>query len=147
MSGYTTGEVEELLDLPASTLRFWEKEVPFLAPRKDVFGRRIYSPLDLCILSRLKFLALKRGLGLKKACAMLEKELFLADPMLKSEIIQAKINLLSLKAETREIHEKLTILHPDPAADEPVPEGQVHPASAAVNTAGKLDGPSLFEQE
>ena len=77
MSGYTTGEVEELLDLPASTLRFWEKEVPFLAPRKDVFGRRIYSPLDLCILSRLKFLALKRGLGLKKACAMLEKELFL----------------------------------------------------------------------
>lgn len=119
MSGYTTGEVEDLLDLPASTLRFWEKEVPFLTPKKDVFGRRVYSPLDLCILSRLKFLALKRGLGLKKACAMLEKELFLADPMLKSEIIQAKINLLSLKAESREIREKLSVLQSETELNSP----------------------------
>ncbi len=140
MSGYTTGEVEELLDLPASTLRFWEKEVPFLTPRKDVFGRRVYSPLDLCILSRLKFLALKRGLGLKKACAMLEKELFLADPTLKSEIIQAKINLLSLKAESREIREKLSVLHPDPYAAE-------ESAANIVSPASKLNSPSLFEQE
>jgi len=140
MSGYTTGEVEELLDLPASTLRFWEKEVPFLTPRKDVFGRRVYSPLDLCILSRLKFLALKRGLGLKKACAMLEKELFLADPMLKSEIIQAKINLLSLKAESREIREKLLVLHPDPHTAEDSALNIVSPAS-------KLNSLSLFEQE
>lgn len=152
MAGFTTGEVEELLDLPASTLRFWEKEVPFLAPRKDVFGRRVYSSLDLCVLSRLKFLAFKRGLGLKKACAMLEKELFCADPALKSEIIQAKISLFALKAETMEVSKKLFILHPTSEAAEELPApGQECPGvGKLVNTispVSKLSDSSLFNQE
>lgn len=99
MTHYGTGEVEELLGLPASTLRFWEKEVPFLAPRKDVFGRRIYSPLDLCVLSRLKFLAFDRGLGLKAACEAMELELTVADPALKADVIELKTSLYSLKSE------------------------------------------------
>jgi len=34
MRGYSTGDVEAMLGLPASTLRFWEREVAILAPRK-----------------------------------------------------------------------------------------------------------------
>lgn len=103
MTGYSTGEVEALLDLPASTLRFWEKEAPFLAPRKDVFGRRLYSPLDLCVLSRLKYLALNRKLGLKAACQMMEKELMLGDHSLKADIIELKTKLFSLASEARSL--------------------------------------------
>ncbi len=101
MTGYSTGEVEAMLGLPASTLRFWEKEVPFLAPRKDVFGRRVYSSLDLCVLSRLKYLALDRKLGLKAACGAMEEELTLGDHALKADIIQLKTSLFSLSAELR----------------------------------------------
>ncbi|MFA5852580.1 MAG: MerR family transcriptional regulator [Spirochaetales bacterium] len=103
MTGYSTGEVEAMLDLPASTLRFWEKEVPFLAPRKDVFGRRVYSPLDLCVLSRLKYLAFDRKLGLKAACQLMEKELMLGDHSLKADIIELKTKLFSFSAELRSL--------------------------------------------
>ena len=103
MTGYSTGEVEAMLGLPASTLRFWEKEVPFLTPRKDVFGRRVYSPLDLCVLSRLKYLAFDRKLGLKAACQMMEKELTLGDHSLKADIIELKTKLFSFSAELRSL--------------------------------------------
>ncbi|MDX9826179.1 MAG: MerR family transcriptional regulator [Spirochaetia bacterium] len=103
MKSYSTGEVETLLGLPASTLRFWEKEVPFLAPRKDLFGRRAYSPLDLCVLSRLKRLALVRGLGLKAACRAMEEEITRGDPSLKAEIMELKTFLFSLFTDLREL--------------------------------------------
>jgi DNA-binding transcriptional MerR regulator len=96
MKGYSTGEVELLLGLPASTLRFWEREVAFLAPRKDVFGRRLYSSLDLCILARLKHLALDRGLGLKTAKEVMERELLSGDQDMKADINALRIDLLAL---------------------------------------------------
>ena len=101
MSRFTTGETEEIVGLPASTLRFWEKEVPFLAPRKDVFGRRAYSILDICLVARLKHLALDRSLGLQKSCAELEKELVIEDPSIKAEITELRINILNLLLQSR----------------------------------------------
>ncbi len=103
MTSYSTGEVEAMLDLPASTLRFWEKEVPFLAPRKDVFGRRVYTPLDLCVLSRLKYLAFDHRLGLKAACRVMETELMLGDHSLKADIIELKTTLFTLSSELKSL--------------------------------------------
>lgn len=101
MKGYSTGEVEAMLGLPASTLRFWEKEVAILAPRKDVFGRRVYSSLDLCVLSRLKHLALDRGLGLKAACRSMEFELLTGDASIKADINEVRSGLFALRASLR----------------------------------------------
>lgn len=95
MKAFSTGEVESLLGLPASTLRHWEREVAFLAPRKDVFGRRIYSTLDLCTLARLKHLALVRGLGLKKATGLLEQHMMTADQDLKADLNEMKATLFA----------------------------------------------------
>lgn len=103
MRRFQTGEVEELLGLPASTLRFWEREVAFLAPRKDVFGRRLYTPLDLYVVSRLKHLALGRGLGLKAACAAIEKEMTSGDPTLRAKIMELKTDLLVLSSDARRL--------------------------------------------
>jgi DNA-binding transcriptional MerR regulator len=101
MKGYSTGEVETMLGLPASTLRFWEKEVAILAPRKDVFGRRVYSPLDLCVLSRLKHLALDRGFGLKAACRAMETELLTGDASIKASINEVRTGIFALRASLR----------------------------------------------
>lgn len=105
MKGYSTGDVEAMLDLPASTLRFWEKEVPFLAPRKDVFGRRVYTPLDICVLSRLKYLAFNRKLGLKAACRAMETELMEGDHAIKADIIALKTSLYALSSALKALKE------------------------------------------
>ena len=127
MKGYSTGEVEAMLGLPASTLRFWEKEVAILAPRKDVFGRRVYSSLDLCVLSRLKHLALDRGLGLKAACRSMEFELLTGDASIKADINEVRSGLFALRASLRALAGSASAepAHAEPAHAEPkAPEGK-----------------------
>ena len=107
MSMKTTSAVERMLGLPASTLRFWEKEVVFIAPRKDVFGRRLYSVGDTCILLRLKHLALTRGFGLGKARQLLESELMYPDGELRAELSEIRGRLASLYFDNLDIDEKI----------------------------------------
>jgi DNA-binding transcriptional MerR regulator len=126
MKGYSTGEVELLLGLPASTLRFWEKEVAFLAPRKDVFGRRLYSSLDLCILSRLKHLALDRKLGLKAAKDLMEQELLAGDQDMKADINSLRISLLSLAERNGGLLKDARIDAGGREADAPPVSGEEH---------------------
>jgi DNA-binding transcriptional MerR regulator len=107
LAGYATREVEALLGLPSSTLRHWEREVSLLQPRKDAFGRRLYSESDLLLILRLKHLALDKGLGLSAAKARLEAELSGPLPDERSRIAQIRAELLSLLAEAKAAGKKL----------------------------------------
>ena len=89
MASYSIGEVERFLGLPASTLRHWEKAFPLLSPRKDSFGRRVYSESDLRVLLRLRYLALDRGLGITGA-----GEAFLAEMAAASSSSEAELHAL-----------------------------------------------------
>lgn len=53
-SYYKISEVSELLDVPASTLRYWEKEFPTLSPKRSVAGQRIFSVDDVEICKLIK---------------------------------------------------------------------------------------------
>lgn len=44
---YTMGQVCEMFDLPASTIRFWEKRFKILDPRKNAKGNRLFTPADV----------------------------------------------------------------------------------------------------
>ena len=44
---YSISEVSDMLGMPASTLRYWEKEIPTVAPRKSHGGTRKYSASDI----------------------------------------------------------------------------------------------------
>lgn len=44
---YTISEVSEMFSLPASLLRFWEKEFPSIHPKKSPTGARMYTKEDL----------------------------------------------------------------------------------------------------
>ena len=44
---YSIAEVSEMFSLPASLLRFWEKEFPSIHPKKSNTGQRIYTKEDL----------------------------------------------------------------------------------------------------
>ena len=100
-------EVERILGLPASTLRHWEREVPLLQPRKDAFGRRVYSEADLRLIFRLKHLALDKGLGLSAARERLVLELSGPMPDERARIEEVRGELIALLARAGEAGRRL----------------------------------------
>jgi len=114
MGSYGIGEVEELLGLPASTLRHWERVVPLLSPRKDPWGRRVYSESDLRILLRLRHLALDRGLGIGSAAEALLGELSAPEGELRSRLAEIRGELISLYFDNKSAGASLGRPSPEP---------------------------------
>lgn len=53
---YSLRETETETGVPASTLRYWEKEFAQLAPRKDGHGNRYYTREDQELIKRIKYI-------------------------------------------------------------------------------------------
>lgn len=49
-------EAQEMTGLPATTLRYWEKQFAQLSPRKDGHGNRYYTAEDLDLIKQIKYL-------------------------------------------------------------------------------------------
>ena len=64
---YGIGETAEALGVPASTLRFWEKEFDMIKPRKNKKGDRFYSKNDIAILRTIQYLTKVKGFTLQGA--------------------------------------------------------------------------------
>lgn len=64
---YKIKDVAELLDIPASTLRYWEQEFPGISPRRSQGNRRYYTPDDIRQLRIIHFLVKIRGLRIDAA--------------------------------------------------------------------------------
>lgn len=67
---YKIGEVAEMLELPQSTLRFWEAEFgSYVAPKRNDKGTRFYTPKIIENLRLVKYLIKDRGLKIEAAKA------------------------------------------------------------------------------
>lgn len=64
---YKIKEVSEIIGVPASTLRFWEKEFNCLSPRRSATNLRYYTPQDIQTLRIISFLLRDKGLKLEAA--------------------------------------------------------------------------------
>ena len=64
---FSIGETAEALGIPASTLRFWEKEFDMIKPRKNKKGDRFYSKNDISILRTIQYLTNVKGYTLQGA--------------------------------------------------------------------------------
>lgn len=64
---YKISEVAELLDLPASTLRFWESRFSIIKPKRNDKGTRFYTPADIEKLRMVTYLVKEKGLKLEAA--------------------------------------------------------------------------------
>ena len=53
---YSLRETEQATGVPASTLRYWEKQFAELSPRKDGHGNRYYTPEDQELIKRIKYI-------------------------------------------------------------------------------------------
>ncbi len=66
---YSIGEVAEMLEVPVSTVRFWENEFNILKPMKNKKGNRLFTPADIKNLKIIHHLLKEEGMtlsGVKK---------------------------------------------------------------------------------
>jgi DNA-binding transcriptional MerR regulator len=96
MTGYTVGDAERLLGLKVHVIRYWERAVPLVQPKRDSVGRRHYSNRDLQILLRLKYLIRKRHFTLEGARDQLYRELSGDFQDLRSQIAALRADLVDL---------------------------------------------------
>jgi DNA-binding transcriptional MerR regulator len=97
---YTIGEVARELDLTTSLIRFWETEFKEISPKKNRKGNRVYTPRDISVLKKIRYLLKDRKFTIKGAKERMrmesnevERELMLRETL---------INLRSLLSEIKE---------------------------------------------
>ena len=64
---YKIRDVAELLNVPASTLRYWESEFPEVSPRRSAANQRHYTPDNIRTLQMIHYLVKVKGLRIEAA--------------------------------------------------------------------------------
>lgn len=64
---YKMREASEIIGVPQSTLRYWEKEFSILKPRRSASNQRYYSPSDLELLQIIHYLLHTKGMKVEAA--------------------------------------------------------------------------------
>ncbi len=66
---YSIGDVSKMLNVPVSTVRFWENEFDILKPMKNKKGNRLFTQVDIKNLKIIHRLLKEQGMtlaGVKK---------------------------------------------------------------------------------
>ena len=53
---YSIGQVSDLLGVKVHILRYWERSIPLISPRKNEYGRRVYGSHEINLLFRVRYL-------------------------------------------------------------------------------------------
>lgn len=98
---YTMGQVSEMFDLPASTIRFWESRFSILHPKKNAKGNRLFTPEDVENLKLIYHLTKEKKMTLSGAEKFLmQKRLAAKSEMSLVEILQrVRSTLLEIRQE------------------------------------------------
>lgn len=64
---YKIGEVSRIVGVKPYVLRYWETEFPFLRPRKNKSGQRVYIKKDVELLLQIKRLLYQEGFTIEGA--------------------------------------------------------------------------------
>ena len=70
---YKIGDVAEILNVPTSTLRFWEKEFTVIKPKRNAKNIRVYTAKDIETIKMIYYLVKEKGLKLDAAQAMIKR--------------------------------------------------------------------------
>lgn len=70
---YKIGDVAEILNVPTSTLRFWEKEFTVIKPKRNTKNIRVYTAKDIETIKMIYYLVKEKGLKLDAAQAMIKR--------------------------------------------------------------------------
>lgn len=105
---YSIREVAAEIGVAESTLRFWEKEIPSLHPKKTAGGARQYTKEDIELIRLIHHLVKEQGLTVKAARTRLKTSK--RQVVDHQDIVQ---RLKDVRAELMEIKKKLDELMPE----------------------------------
>ena len=102
---YRIGEVEQITEIPAYVLRYWESEFKLLRPKKNPAGQRLYRKKDIELVLRIKTLLYGERLTLEGAKKRLrsdarttnQMDLGLRDASLERALRQVRDRLRALR--------------------------------------------------
>jgi DNA-binding transcriptional MerR regulator len=96
---FKIGEAAEIIGVPASTLRFWEKNFPQIKPMKNKKGDRIYASKDIEVLKEIHYLSHNKGVRLANVSKKVSRNPVPADARvyLIQQLREFKDKLLKLK--------------------------------------------------
>lgn len=96
---YAIGEIAEELGVPTHNIRYWEKEIPSLAPKNRVGGKRAYKQADFDKISELHDLLHNKKFTIEGAKKYLkgndEQNLF----SYEENVVTKRDDILSIKSE------------------------------------------------
>jgi DNA-binding transcriptional MerR regulator len=130
---YSIGEVAEMLDVPTSTVRFWESKFDILKPAKNSKGNRRFTPDDIDNLKLIYNLIKEKGMTIEGARKRLKDSP--AGLARDQEIVD---RLLGVRAILQEIREELregdgtVVYEDDDSPDVAVPVATAAAPAAAV---------------
>ncbi len=96
---YGIKEVSEMTGLPFGTLRYWEKVIPLLHPKKNAGLTRFYTPEDVELIKQIKYLRDEQHLsveGINKRLradrAGINKQQYVAEQLhrLRDELVELR---------------------------------------------------------
>jgi DNA-binding transcriptional MerR regulator len=102
---YRIGEVEQITEVPAYVLRYWESEFKLLRPKKNPAGQRLYRPRDLELVQRIKALLYDERLTLEGA-----KKRLLAESRKTNQQLDLGLRETSYADTLRRVRDRLTTL-------------------------------------
>lgn len=70
---YRIREVADILNIPASTLRFWENKFTIISPKRNDTNRRLYTSSDIEIIRLVYYLVKEKGMKLEAAQAEIRR--------------------------------------------------------------------------
>ncbi len=68
---YKIGDVAKILELPESTLRYWESQFTIIKPRRNAKNIRFYTPNDIETIRKIYYLVKEKGFKLDAAQAQI----------------------------------------------------------------------------
>ena len=102
---YRIGEVEQITEVPAYVLRYWESEFKLLRPKKNPAGQRLYRPRDLELVQRIKALLYDERLTLEGA-----KKRLLAESRKTNQQLDLGLRETAYADTLRRVRDRLTTL-------------------------------------
>jgi len=100
---YKIRDVAEMLNIPPSTLRYWESEFPEVSPRRSRTNQRYYRPADIRVLRMINYLVKVKGLRIEAAKEELSKN---------RKNISRRMEIIDLLTDTRNrLEEMLSALN------------------------------------
>ena len=97
---YSIGDVAEMLNVPVSTVRFWENEFDILKPMKNKKGNRLFTQADIKNLRIIHLLLKEQGMTLAGAKKKLSEDW--DDTDYKFEINKSLQNIKSILLDIRD---------------------------------------------